>query len=128
MVNIRIPTIYVWEESYNKKPTLVTAAFKWRNICFGESYPIDDTKLSSVRKKGDRNRLVEKVKEALDILVHHGTEALDNDGNINPTKVNDLEARRYWLDENWRNKVVALRKIMIVKGITREQAVQMGLL
>lgn len=128
MSNITVPTVYFWEESYNDKPILMTVAFKWRGICFGESFPIDNTKLRRIRKKGDKNRLIEKVKEALDILVHHGEKILDGDGNINPKKVNDEEAIRYWLDENWRGKVIALRKAMIVKDITRDQAVKLELL
>ena len=129
MVNIRVPTIYFWEESYNDKPTIMTAAFKWKGVCFGESFPIDDTKLSTVRKKADKNKLIEKVKEALDVLIHHGKRVLDDgDGNIDPRKVNDAEAERFYLDPGWRDKVIALRQIMLVRKITREQAVQLGLL
>lgn len=128
MIDIKVPTIYFWKEIYNDKPTIMTAAFRWRGICFGESFPVDDTKFYNIRKKGDKNRLIEKVKEALDVVVHHGAKVLDSSGNINQKKVNDAEAERFWLDKNWRNKVIALRKVMLVKDITREQAVKLNLL
>ncbi len=128
MADVRVPTIYFWEDFYNNKPEKMTAAFKWRGMCFGESFPIDDTKLNKIRKRGDKNRLIEKVKEALDIVVHHGSRVLDSDGNINPKKVNDAEAERFWIDPEWRNKIIALRKIIIVKDATKEEVIKLGLL
>lgn len=128
MKDIKIPTIYFWIDLYNDKPEIMTAAFKWRGMCYGHSYPLEKGKLAFIRRKADKAKLIEFVKEALDVTVHHGVEVLDKDGNINPTKVNNAEAERFWLDQNWRSEVIALRRAMLVKEITGDQALELGLL
>ena len=120
-----VPSIYFWVDEYNDKPEKMTAAFKWRGMCFGESYLIPEKK---PKLKMWKNHLVEKIKEALDVIIHHGKNVLDSDNNINPDKVKNCEAERHYLDRYWKDKVLALRKIMLVKEITREQAVKLELL
>jgi hypothetical protein len=119
-----VPDLVYWKEEYEGSLTSHTVAFKWRGMLFGETWPIED----EMRVNWDRRRLIMKVKEALDVLVHHGKEALDSMGNVDPRLVADQEAIRLKRDPIWRERILALEKVLRIKDITREEAVKMGYL
>ena len=91
-MHIKIPPVYYWETVEGGRSVLMTMAFTMFGMNFGESFPIEDdnvVKIDMLRKK-----LFARVKESLDVLVHHGEEVLDQSGNIDPVKVNEQEALR----------------------------------
>lgn len=119
---IFVPTIYYWED---KEEGLITAAFRWKGQNFGMSFPYDENFVR--RNNFDRKKLLHRVRETLDVLVHHGKKILDKDGSINPQKVNDAEAERFRYDKLWPQKVAAFEKAVLVKNISKEQAVKLQL-
>lgn len=122
-----VPRIYYWEEVVNKKSVLMTMAFVWHGRNFGYSYPMEegitDGQIEILRKQ-----LFARVKETLDVLVHHGESILDSFGNIDPRKVLDQEAIRYKYDPLWDKRVAAFNKVVRVYPITRAKAIKLGLL
>ena len=123
---VHIPPIYYWEDVEGGVSYKMTMAFRMFGNNYGESYPIDDTnvvKLDILRKK-----LFAVVKESLDVLVHHGKKVLDVSGNIDPKLVNDEEAVRFRYDRSWDKKVAAFNQLVRVAPITKEKAIEIGLL
>jgi hypothetical protein len=117
---INIPVIFYWEEQDR-----MTAAFKIQGTCFGESLLLEENK---VLNRVNKQKLIQKIKDTLDLLVHHGKKILNSDGSINMETVNDMEAERFWLDKNWAKNVEALKEAMTVEVINRGQAIKLGLL
>src|SRR3990167_646436 len=111
---IEIPPIFYWEFE-----GMMTAAFKWKGMNFGESWALTDNK---VKNDLNKNKLVALMKGTLDVLVHHGKRVLDDHGNIDIKAVNDCEAERFWMDADWKRSVEALNASMMVKDITKDQA------
>lgn len=121
-----IPPIYYWEDVEDEKSVLMTMAFKMFGMNFGLSFPIEDdnmVKLDMLRKK-----LFHRVKESLDVMVHHGKKVLDSSGNIDPKAVEEQEALRYKFDPFWDKKVAAFNSLVRVAPITKKKAQQLGLL
>lgn len=118
----KIPTIYMWED--HMAGTL-TAAFKHGTGTYGYSYPLNPD-LKERAKEAKKLGLL--VKESLDVLVHHGEKVLDRFGNIDPAKVNEEEASRYYFDPMWDRRVKALNQLVRIHPISRKQAVILGLL
>lgn len=125
-VRVTIPPIYYWEDVHNGKSFLMTMAFKWKGQNWGESYPIEDEDDDAIISK-HRQMLFGRVKETLDVLLHHGTKVLDSHGNIDPRLVNDEEAIRWKHDPHWQQKVAAFNKLVRIAPITRDRAVQLKL-
>lgn len=125
-MNVQIPPIFYWEDVYQGKSQLMTMAFKWHNMNYGYSYPIEDE--NTVRLEMLRRRLFNRVSETLDCLVHHGTKVLDINGNIDPRLVNDQEAIRDYYDKNWKNKIAAFKKLVKIAPITKEKAMSLKLI
>lgn len=123
---IHIPPVYYWEDVYDGKSVSMTMAFKYKQLKFGMTYPIEDENV--VKKDMLRKKLFAVVKESLDVLVHHGDKVLDIFGNIDPNLVNEQEAIRFRYDKNWDRKVAAFNKLVRIMPITRKQAVYKGLL
>jgi len=123
--NIFIPTIYFWFEEYNGMKTVMTCAFNWKGLVFGESLPVET---DEAENKKHAIMLKNKIKESLDALVHHGKSILDGGNNIDPRLANDQEAIRMKYDPLWRERIVAVRKVMIVKEISEEKAKKLKLL
>lgn len=119
---VRLPTIYLWEDSKNGQ---VCGAFYWKGRPWGICFPYEDT---SARREADKQHLRTRLRDTLDILVHHGEEVVDKRGNINPTKVNDAEANRFWVDPLWRNRLLAFRKAVKFKEISKKTAEELNLL
>mgnify|MGYP001606683605 CR=1 FL=1 len=125
-MNVIIPPIYYWQDVVSGKSELMTMAFVMFGRNFGRSYPIEDdnaVKIDMLRKK-----LFWVVRESLDVLLHHGEKVLDIFGNIDPKKVNDEEALRFKYDTRWMMKVAAFNKLVRIAPITKEKAVELGLL
>ena len=128
-MRVVIPPIYYREQVVDGKSVSMTMAFKWRGRNFGMSYPITDEEGASDMRKGIlRDKLWVIMKQTLDVMVHHGTEALDISGNIDPRKVEDLEAIRFKYDQTWDKKVAAFNALVRVMPITLQKAVRLGLL
>ena len=79
-------------------------------------------------KKELREMLEGKLRETLDVIVHHGKQVLDGDGNIDGQLVQDQEAIRHFHDKLWSDRVTAFNKVVLIKDITREEALKMKLL
>ena len=125
-MNVIIPPVYYWEEVVNGKSEMMTMAFQMLGRNFGMSYSIEDdniVKIDMLRKK-----LFWVVRESLDVVLHHGEKVLDIFGNIDPKKVNDEEALRFKYDTRWMQKVAAFNKLVRIAPITKEKAVELGLL
>lgn len=125
-MNVVIPPIYYWQDVVNGKSELMTMAFQMFGRNFGMSYPIEDNnavKIDMLRKK-----LFWVVRQSLDVLLHHGEKVLDMFGNIDPRKVNDEEALRFKYDTQWIVKVAAFNKLVKIAPITKDKAVELGLL
>jgi len=125
MDKIVVPNIYFWMEEYQGQPTIMTAAFRWKSEVYGLSYPADS---NAVQRKVDKKTLINNVKATLDTLVHHGISILNINKNIDYSKVRDAEANRFWLDPLWKKKIEAFNKTVLIKKITREEAVQLKFL
>lgn len=117
---VKVPTIYIWEDEIGG---LLTAAFMWAGRNYGLSFPLDQK-----RKHIDKQHLKVQVRDTLDVLVHHGKDVLGQDGNVNPDKVKDLEANRFWQDPLWRNRVLAFRQAVLFKDISKDEAIKLNLL
>jgi len=126
-MNVMIPPLYYWETVESGVSVLMTAAFMYKGMKFGESYeipvPNNYVKIQKMRKK-----LIKKVTQTMDVLVQHGKQVLDSAGNIDPRKVMDQEAIRFKYDPLWDKRVAAFNKLVRVAPITRSQAVNLGLL
>jgi hypothetical protein len=123
---IKIPPLFYWETVEAGKSVLMTAAFQWHGQNFGESYEIPDdnfTRIQMLRKK-----LIKKVQQTMDVLIHHGDAVLDSFGNIDARKIWDQEAIRFKFDPKWDKKVAAFNKLVRVAPITRTKAIKLGLL
>ena len=124
-LEVKIPPIFYWEDVVDGKSVKMTMAFKWRGQCYGMSYPIEDDNV--VKRDIMRKKVFAIVKEALDVLVHHGLKVLDSNGIIDPRLVNDEEAIRWKLDPYWAKKVAAFNQLVRVAPITKKQAIALGL-
>ena len=125
-MHIQIPPLYYWEDVENGKSVKMTMAFQMFGMNYGQSFPIEDDNV--VILDIDRKKLFNIVKESLDVLVHHGKEVLDAGGNINPDKVNEMEAVRYKHDPYWEKKVAAFNQLVRIAPITKKEAEKLGLL
>ena len=125
MEKIIVPNLYYWETEYNGKAYLMTAAFQWKGMNYGFSFSMED---NAVKNKMNKKKLINIVKESLDILVHHGKNAIVSDGNINSRETRDEEARRFWLDKLWAKRIICFNKIVKVKNITCDEAKKLKLL
>lgn len=123
--SILVPPIYFWVEEYNGKPTIMTAAVRWRNMNFGLSFPVDE---NAVRRNMDKKKLLNHMKEIVSVLVLHGKSVLDKYNQINPLLVNDQEAIRWKLDPLWDRRINAVDRLIKIKNITREEAIMLKLL
>lgn len=117
-----VPTIYQWEDKENG---VITAAFTFRKQNFGFSYPIDE---NVARNNMNKTKLFNSVREALDVLVHHGTSVVDRQGRFIKEKVEDAEYRRRMFDPLWGKQVEAFNKVLLKKEITKEEARNLKLL
>lgn len=126
-MKIMIPAIWYWEDVVDGKSCLMTMAFKWKGRCYGQSFTMAED-ITDNEIVNQRKILYAKVKESLDVLVHHGNTVLDSSGNIDPLKVSDQEAIRYKYDPYWGKKVAAFNKLVRVAPITRAKAIKLGLL
>lgn len=117
--------VFYWEETYNNKSTIMTAAVQYKGMNFGLSFPVDE---NVVRKNMDKKKLVSHMKEISSVLTFHGDKVLDNFKQIDPKLVNEQEATRFYLDPIWDKRVNAFNKLFRVKEITREKAVELKLL
>lgn len=131
--NIVVPDIFFWVEyDQTEKPTHMTCAFTYNSkrygpLQFGETWPIDKD-WSKVSRRTFEKKLMGKMVESLDLLVHHGDRILDSDGNIHPVRANDAEAERFFLDKNWGDRIGAFAKIVRVKAINKAKAIELGLI
>ena len=125
-MNILIPRLYYWENVENGKSVKMTMAYQYKGMNYGMSYEIEDTntvKIDMLRKK-----LYNVIKESLDVMCHHNTKILDTKGNIDFKKVQDEEAIRFKYDPLWEKKVAAFNQLCKVTPITKEKALELGLL
>lgn len=123
--SILVPPIYFWVEEYNGKPTVMTAAVRWNNMNFGLSFPIAE---NFVRMNMDKKKLVTHLKEVVSVLVLHGKTVLDGFSQIDPRLVNDQEAIRWKFDPVWDRRVNTVNRLMKVKDITKDKAVELELI
>jgi hypothetical protein len=126
---VMIPPVYYWEDVVSGKSVLMTMAFQIYGLSFGMSFEIDEAVGENVVKKNMlRQKLFVRVKQSLDVLLHHGRKILDRFGNIDMNLVKEQEALRYKYDQHWQAKVAAFNKLVKIAPITREKAKQLGLL
>lgn len=125
---IVVPDIFFWVD-YNilQQPVRMTAAFKWNELNFGETWKIEKTWNKSHRRAYEK-KLMAKMVDTLGLLVHMGKLILDKDGNIDPVKAEDEVARRYFLDKLWKARIDAFHKVVRVKAINVVKAKELGLL
>lgn len=121
---IMVPFIFYWEEMKDGV-IVMTAAFEWEGLKFGESWVKGSTNREAVLNK---THLLSIMRDTLMAVVHHGRRILDSQGNINPTKFNDEEAMRDAMDPLWGKKMDAFNQTCKVKEITKDQATKIGLL
>lgn len=123
---IVIPPIWYWEDVEKGISHMMTMAFQRNGLNFGMSYEINDDnrdRIDIMRKK-----LFAVVKETMDAIVHHGQTILDSFGNIDPRKVHEAEALRFWADPLWAKRVAAFNKLVKIMPITKKKAIELGLL
>ena len=121
-LKLDIPVIFYWED---EQVSVMTAAFKWKGKNFGLSFNLDS---NIKRNEMNKRQLLFRVGATLDLLLHHGNKILDSDGNLNKEKVDDVEARKFWLDKDWAKQVAFVNKILRTKDITKERAKKLKLL
>lgn len=114
------PIIYYWEHE-----GLMTAAFEYQSLKYGLSFPIVE---NQVKKRFDKKKLIRVVSDSLHVLIAHGKEILDVNGQIDWKKVNDLEAKRAFFDKQWVKKIRFINKAITRKEITVEEARKLKLL
>lgn len=122
-IRVLLPTIYYWEDKENGT---ITASFRWKKQIFGMSYPYDDNFVK--RNNFHKRKLIGLVKDTMDVLIHHGAQVLDSNGNIDSSKVHDAEAQRFRYDRLWSARVAAFEKAVMIKTISKEQAIKLHLL
>lgn len=110
------PIVYYWEDPKEK---LITAACKAGSLKWGLSFPMSE---NATLKRMDKKKLIRVLTDTLDVLINHGEEILDENGNINWTKVNDAEARRALLDKNWVKRLKLFRRAISIKEIELDDA------
>lgn len=121
-----IPPLYYWEDVVDDIPIMMTMAYRYRGENYGLSFPIEDknvVKINILRKK-----LFHIVRESLDVMFHHGVQILDSSGNINPNRINDLEAIRFTYDKNWKERVATFNGLCKIVPITKMKARELKLL
>lgn len=123
---IQVPAIFYWENTEKGISYMMTMAFRWKGQKYGMSYEINDDNRNHIDIM--RKKLFAVVKETMDVIVHHGAKVLDSLGNIDPRKVNEQEALRFWADPLWAKRVAAFNKMVKVAPITSKKAVAIGLL
>ena len=112
--------IYYWEDADK-----MNAYAKTKYGIYGLSFYLPQ---NPVRKRINKKQLLARVKDTLDVIVHHGLEVLDRDGNVNMKKVNNAEARRFWMDKDWKKKVDTVRKFIEIKEINESEAKLLGII
>lgn len=119
VTSVRVPTSYFW---VSEEKGLMLGAFKFRGENFGLSFD-----LSSDAGTRDKNKtqLIAILKESLDVLVHHGLDVVDSHGNIDPIKVRDAEALRYFKDPLWGSRIKALDRVILIKTINEKEALKL---
>ena len=121
-VNLDIPIIFYW---IDEQDSVMTAAFKWKGENFGLSYLFSsDVKANNINK----NKLLFQVGTTLDVLLHHGRKVVNSKGDVDSEMVDNEEAKRFWLDQDWAKQVAFINKMMQTKDITKEYAKKLGLL
>lgn len=123
MITVHIPTIYYWIEYSLDIPVLMTAVFTYKGKNYGMSFKYDEKRVTI-----NKQILFNNVRDTLDLMIHHGDRAFDSSGNLHPRKVLDEEAERFFRDPLWAGRIKAFRKAVLIKEITREQAVKLKLL
>ena len=121
----KVLPIFYWEEDFDGEPTVMTACVPYKGTSFGLSFPIDENK---TRKDMDKKKLLTHMREIASVLTLHGDKILDSYGEIDPTLMNDEEAKRYKLDPLWQKRVQAVNQLIRFKEITTEQAKQFNLI
>lgn len=121
---ILVPFIFYWEEMKDGM-VYMTAAFEWYGKKFGETWPKGTTNREAVLNK---THLLGIMRDTLCMLEHHGKKVLDQEGNIDPRKVNDQEAIQYEMDPLYDKKIEAFNQACKIKEITKDQAQKIGLM
>jgi len=120
MIKALLNVIYYWENADK-----MNAYVKTKYGIYGLSFYLPK---NPVRKRINKKQLLARVKDTLDVIVHHGLEVLDRDGNVNMKKVNNAEARRFWMDKDWKKKVDTVRKFIEIKEINESEAKLLGII
>lgn len=124
-MRIVIPPIYYWEDvNLTGKSIMMTMAFRMNGRLWGESQEI----VNEGEIPRQRNNLFGKMRETLDVLLHHGDKVLDSNGDIDPRLVYDEEALRWKYDERWPQKVAAFNQLVRLAPITRARAIELKLI
>ena len=119
---IRLPYIFLWADKTNG---VICGSFRWRSKNWGICFPYADN-LS--RREMDKKHLRVRLRDTLDLLVHHGEKVIDKNGEIDQRKVNDMEAARGWDDPLWAARVEAFKKAVAYKEISKARAEELNLL
>ena len=117
-----VPTIYVWEDRKNGE---IIGAFEWQGSTYGLSF---DYEMDRSQRERDKKQLKIRLRDTLDLLIHHGRRVMDSRGNINPNAVMQVEADRYFADPFWKERVKAFRRVCRIKEITKDEAIKLNLL
>ena len=117
-----VPTIFVWEDKKNGE---VIGAFRLENQLYGISFPYE---MDRSRREMDKKHLKVRLRDTLDLLIHHGRQVMDSKGNVDPYKVKQVEADRYFMDPFWKRRVNAFRKVCRIKEITKDEALKLHLI
>ena len=119
---IQVPGIYLWGDKTNG---LICGAFRWGGGPWGLCFPYAD---NAKRREMDRKHLRVRLRDSLDILIHHGEDAMKDDKNKNHVeKIRDAEANRHYLDPMWAKKVEAFKRSVVYKEISKEEATKLKL-
>lgn len=117
--------LYFWETIVKEKAELMTAAFGCKLGVFGLSFIVVDNKKQA---ELDKKKLIHTVTDTMDIVLHHGDQILDSDGSIHTDRLQDAEARRHYLDPNWKQELYTFHATLKVKEVSEKQAKLLKLL
>ena len=124
VISTMVPPVYFWLDLFEDKPIKMTAAVKWKDLRFGLSFPVPDNK---VQARMDSSKLITHMREVASVLALHGEKVLDVYQQLDMKLINEQEAIRYKLDHLWDKKVKAVEKLIKVKDITKQRAVELKL-
>lgn len=119
---VRVPGIFLWSDKENG---VICGAFRWRGSPWGICFPYAENK---TRRDMDGKHLRVRLRDTLDLLLHHGEKVLNSDGDFDQRKINDMEAERHWADPLWARRVEAFKEAVVFKEISKTTAEKLKLL